>query len=164
MGQSKKAFQEYIKDVFPGRSLSIQQMAAVGRWLRKQGFDMKKEYDVTARREIKYIVYDSRKILPNSCPVKIGGAARIIALPTSSKVAETVRLEEPKEDIKAPAAGPPRNFQEAIAYINELHTVIELLVGDLEEERAKNKVEVPRPSEKVAAVLQSMDITHPCDK
>lgn len=157
MSTLRKPFQDYLQEVFPDRQLSVQQSAAVGRWLRKQGFNIAKEFDNKFQKTISMIVYDSHKKLPTHCDVRISDHVVMKPLrPPQAKASTNPEPERPAVILRK--AAPPENLREAIKLIGELYSIIELLAEELEVERATNRAPLPEPSEKVKQVMAKFNV------
>jgi hypothetical protein len=120
--------QDFTKKCYPDRELNRQQMAAIARWLRKQGFEIKKVYSREARHQIATIFYSETEPLPTTCPLKI--------------------------DDRSPQISHPH----IIAYVKALHALIEILHSELErlEKLTAEKSStflLPTPSPQVAKLL-----------
>lgn len=156
----RKPFKDYISEVYPGRELTPQQMAAVGRWLRKKGFTLGMEYLPSEQKQIKVIMYDSRQVLPTSCSIKINDVK-------PPRMFHRFRSKSPQNNIRL-IKKEPNTFEEAVDYINELFTVLELqedelnrIKEELAQERAAKTLKVPEPPEKVKSILQRYAIKLP---
>jgi hypothetical protein len=141
-----KSLQMFIGERCPGLELNKQQMAAVARWLRKEGFVIKKVYNREARRQIATIFFSETQPLPTNCPCK--AAERTPYLDTSPFHVKTY-------------------IESLHAYIGNLHTLIEILFNQLE--RIKNVVslghhpenypgEPPKPPETVTELLRKYEL------
>lgn len=152
MPTKRKLFREYVGELFPERDLTVQQMATIGRWLRKLGFNVTKEYSSLYGKTVTMIVFDSRKQLPNHCTVKI--THRAVLRPVKPlRIISSALVPVPEKKV-------PVTFQEAINYINELHAVIEILVDELDRQKIIHETQIPEPTPKVKRALEMLNVKH----
>ena len=155
MTLKKVVFKDYVKQLYPDEELAPQQMSAIGRWLRKKGFNVIKDYSAEYGKIVTVITFDNRKQLPTHCTVRIAHRSVLKPAGHRNKV-----LPLPVKEKKISV-----NFQEAINYIHELHSVIEILMDELERQKLINEeaqtAQVPSPTLKVKKALEMLSAKFP---